>query len=248
MTIKVKNINGLLGTLIFHLAIAISFFSFKITEINEKIEKKTLFVEIDTKDIVIPVEQKKQEIEGKETMTEKMMIQKMAAAELLKDLRNTPVNVSNTAKSKTWKEEDLKPDNYLQNVKNELGIKDEYKNVKDFDANYYEQKKQQKKEIKPAAEYKGPTTITYDLKNRHHTYLHIPVYLCDKSGKVTVDIKVDRSGSVVGATINQSQTEVFFVCLLEAAIKSAIRTRFNGDIKAAERQEGIITYVFLPQN
>ena len=52
--------------------------------------------------------------------------------------------------------------------------------------NQKEKEKQEEKaneSRKMAANYRGPTRIYYDLQGRNHTYLPIPIYKCQGSGK-----------------------------------------------------------------
>ena len=95
--------------------------------------------------------------------------------------------------------------------------------------------------------YKGPTTISYSLEGRTEVYIYPPVYQCQGSGKVVVDIVVNQSGYVIDAIINKSKSQINDDCLVEAANRAALTTRFNAKNTAPERQRGTITYIFIAQ-
>jgi len=94
--------------------------------------------------------------------------------------------------------------------------------------------------------YSGESNITYDLENRYHVSLPIPVYLAYGGGKVVTDILVDRNGRVIKAEArkNPSVTDprTFYYATLAAQ-----RTIFNADSSAPETQQGTITYHFVAQ-
>ena len=85
------------------------------------------------------------------------------------------------------------------------------------------------------------SSVYYSLKNRTDTYLPIPVYLCDRGGKVVVTITVLNTGRVKSATIND-KLSIKNECLRSSAKTYALKARFNSsDILS---QTGTITYHF----
>jgi tRNA pseudouridine55 synthase len=95
--------------------------------------------------------------------------------------------------------------------------------------------------------YKGKTNIMYDLVNRHHTNLPVPVYRCEGSGHVIVLIEVDQVGRVVSAQLDRTHSDAN-ECLCSEAISAARRSLFNPDVKSAPaRQKGTIGYTFVAQ-
>ena len=68
---------------------------------------------------------------------------------------------------------------------------------------------------------------------------------CQQSGKVVVEIKVDRNGNVVKAIPGARGTTNTAPCLMEKAEQAALRTKWEADITAPELQIGKITYNFL---
>jgi flagellar biosynthesis regulator FlaF len=100
---------------------------------------------------------------------------------------------------------------------------------------------------KMAANYKGPTRIFYDLPGRNHLYLPIPIYLCQGSGKVMLNIEVSQKGEVLKAQIEPKESTTSDPCLIETAVTTALLSRFNPDVKSQKIQKGTLTYIFVAQ-
>lgn len=92
---------------------------------------------------------------------------------------------------------------------------------------------------------KGRVTVSFSLTDpvRTSRYLHIPAYRCESGGDVVVRITVDRGGEVIAARVESGGDD----CMRETAISAARASRFNIDPSAPERQQGTITYIFIPQ-
>ena len=93
--------------------------------------------------------------------------------------------------------------------------------------------------------YRGPTTVSYELVGRRHTWMPAPVYKCRSGGTIVVNIVVNGNGYVIAAEINKSKSDSEDPCLVSAAKRDAERSRFNEASLA--RQQGSITYIFQPQ-
>lgn len=74
-----------------------------------------------------------------------------------------------------------------------------------------------------------------------------PEYNSKAEGKVVVEIRVDRSGTVVSASPGKAGTTTNDPVLREAAKAAALKAKFNSDPNAAEIQVGTITYTFIQQ-
>ncbi|MCT4613990.1 MAG: TonB family protein [Marinifilaceae bacterium] len=86
--------------------------------------------------------------------------------------------------------------------------------------------------------------VGYSLSGRNSLSLPKPKVNLQETGKVIVEITVDKEGNVVkarpgvvGSTTNNSY-------LLQAAKKAALKAKFNKDENAASYQQGTITYIF----
>ena len=71
-----------------------------------------------------------------------------------------------------------------------------------------------------------------------------PEYSIQASGKVVVEIWVDRDGNVTDAVPGAAGTTVTEKTLWEAARKAALKAHFNIKKDAPEKQKGTITYIF----
>ena len=239
---------GIFGTVIFHLIVAIIIMSFQIRSL--KTEAKDIF-EIE----FLAEEQTKKEeqlIEVPVTTIEKIL---QGDEEML----NIARNLASKADPR------INRDEYIDMVKEEL-----IKNGKLSENNYIDEQKRQAEKTdenlafndeakvkddqnKPTesqeleANYKGPTRIYYDLSGRTHTYLPIPIYKCQGSGKVALSIEVNQKGGVEKAQIIGSESTTSDPCLIEAAVKAAVISRFNSDLNAPKIQTGTISYHFVAQ-
>ncbi len=94
--------------------------------------------------------------------------------------------------------------------------------------------------------YSGKSNIEYQLANRHHLRLPIPVYLARGGGEVIVDVVVNRQGRVVSAKPRRSGQLRDEQIYLYAGI-AAQRSVFNTDETAPALQTGTIRYTFIAQ-
>jgi len=97
------------------------------------------------------------------------------------------------------------------------------------------------------AMYNGPTRIFYNLENRHHLKLPIPIYKCENAGLIVINIIVDQSGRITDYSPDEQSSTTSDKCLLDAAISSIRQTRFNPDNNSPEKQSGYISFEFVAQ-
>ena len=228
------NINGILGTIIFHMVLILFFLSVKVGDIRRK---QMEYFPIDFEEELVNIEQIIKEIEN-------MPVEIEPLEEEVR--RNIAVNVASKMN------EEISTEKYIEQLKEELGIENlqQYIDRKLPEAGnltYSEEEKTRNNDESPSdEEYSGPTNVTYYLENRFKQYLPIPVYTCKVGGLVIVNIAVSQKGTVISTSISKD-SETSDECLLETAIKYATRTRFNADFNAVPRQEGYIMYHFVPQ-
>ena len=86
------------------------------------------------------------------------------------------------------------------------------------------------------------TSISYSLVERNAYSLPPPIYTCIEGGKVVINIKVDGSGYVTAADFNDQSSSTSNGCLVDNAIRYALKARFSPDSKSS--QIGTITYLF----
>jgi TonB family protein len=73
--------------------------------------------------------------------------------------------------------------------------------------------------------------------------LDVPAYRCEGGGEVVVRITVNPAGDVTAASILSGGDE----CMRSTALQSARKSRFDINNSAPTRQNGTITYIFIPQ-
>ena len=239
---------GILGTVIFHLIVAIIIMSFQLRSL--KIQSRDMF------EIEFLTEEKSEEDEQLKEIPV-TTIEKILQGD--EEMLNIAKNLANKADPKVNRED------YIDMVKEEL-----IKSGKLSENNYIdEQKRQAEKpdenlafndeskvkddQNKPteaqemASNFKGPTRIYYDLEGRNHTYLPIPIYKCEGSGKVALRIEVSQKGIVEKTVVLAGKSTTADQCLIEAAVRAALITRFNSDLKAPKLQTGTLSYHFVAQ-
>jgi len=100
-------------------------------------------------------------------------------------------------------------------------------------------------------EYSGPTTISYEFLeaplDRGRVHLTVPVYRCQGSGVVRVEVEVRPDGSVHEASIVGLIEGRDQVCFADAALEAARSSRFRVELSGPERHRALITYTFIAQ-
>lgn len=90
------------------------------------------------------------------------------------------------------------------------------------------------------------TTISYQLKDRKDIDLPNPVYTCDGSGKVVINIEVNDLGKVIRTNYNRKASTTTNQCLIDSASEYAAKARFNSEASRI-KQLGTITFNFPGQ-
>ena len=241
---------GILGTLIIHLIAGILFMSLQLRSLQKAISTE---YQVELAPQPEPEKKKDKIAELAPTTVEKVL---KGDEEML--------NIARNLSSKST--EKINPSDYIDKVKEELiksgklGVDnyiDEQKKMKesngDENLNVAKDTIGNKEKVKPtksqelAANFKGPTRIYYDLVNRNHLYLPIPIYKCEGSGKVVLSIEVDQNGVVQKAQIVDRESTASDPCLIETAINTALISRFNPDASSPRIQLGMLTYEFVAQ-
>ena len=249
-----RRLVGLLGTVIIHLIIGIMIMAFKIRELHVK-ANLVLDLELAT------------ELENRRMNDEELKLPELSATTAIEralqgdaELLNIARNLASTAEPAISREEyidmvkdellrsgQLGEDNYIdrQRLGSANSSNENYVPVNTTAAVRVEERKPSEQNI-TAANYKGPTRISYFLEGRTDTYIDTPIYKCQGSGIITLRIEVNPSGRVEKATVLTSQS-VTDQCLSETAINSAYASRFNSDVNAPKIQTGTLTFEFVAQ-
>ncbi|WP_431133569.1 hypothetical protein [Psychroserpens mesophilus] len=90
------------------------------------------------------------------------------------------------------------------------------------------------------------SSVSFSLRNRNKVKLPPPVYLCEVTGKIVVNITVDSNGLVTDTYINSSSSSDN-QCLIDHALEYAENAVFSSDA-TAKSQIGSITYYFKGKN
>jgi hypothetical protein len=242
---------GILGTVIIHLLAAIIFMSFQLQGLKTK-EKQIEKFEIE----FAAIEEKKvaeKPIELPPTSVENILHDD---AEMLNIARNLSSKSEEKVDAKDYidkvKEEliesgKLGTDNYLDRQKGNTQMTEDDQFILEKKEEKEKQKEKENDSRKMAANYRGPTRIYYDLQGRNHTYLPIPIYKCQGSGKIVLIIEVNQKGNVENANIMEGESTAKDECLIETAVRTALVSRFEPNLNAPKIQKGTLTYIFVAQ-
>lgn len=142
----------------------------------------------------------------------------------------------------------------LESQKDEDFLKDREKWKEIISTYVYEEEAASTADTKPETEetpFTGPTRITYEFneapQNRQKRELTIPVYRCQGAALVTVDIEVQRDGTVSSARVARVESARDSQCFIDAAEGAALTSTFRRDNTAPAKQKARITYQFVAQ-
>lgn len=92
---------------------------------------------------------------------------------------------------------------------------------------------------------KGSVTVSFSFTNpvRYSRHLVKPAYRCEGGGEVIVSAIVNQRGEVTSAWVESGGDE----CMRQTAVESARNSRFDINRNAPAKQQGTITYIFIPQ-
>ena len=240
---------GILGTVIIHLTAGIIFMSFQIKSLQKDL-KDEFVIEFVT---IEETEDNEKMIELPATSVEKILQGDEEMLNIIRNLANkaeqkiNPADYIDMVKEELIKSGMLGADNYIDEQKKAEELKADEKIAFENDTLKNHDIGKPKESQEMAANYKGPTRIYYDLQDRTHTYLPIPIYKCEGSGQVALSIEVNQKGIVEKAQIITNKSTTSSPCLIETAVKSALASRFNSDINAPKIQTGTLSYHFIAQ-
>ncbi|MFO7655760.1 MAG: hypothetical protein R6W78_01730 [Bacteroidales bacterium] len=228
-----NRLNGILGTVVFHLLIVLVFL---IVRLGEAKKKHVETLQIDFLNELVKIEEYLAE---KEPMPDIMPLDDQT-------VKNIAVNVAEKLS------QEISTEKYLEEVKEELGINELNQNLErelpeDNSPQFIEKAVDESKETQQKEQqYKGKTRISVNMPNRSVRRQHVPIYKCERSGIVVINIVVDQTGNVIGADFS-GNSNTRDECLVEEAKASAYKFLFSADLKGEPRQKGTITFEFLPQ-
>ena len=235
-----ENASGILGTIAFHLVLIVIFLILKISTERTRMEN---LIMVDFEELP---EEKQTPEEPDPEFAEKL------ARYLEEPASNVPVNVARQI------EQDLSTENYVRELEEDLDAnrpeswKEMQERLKELEESEQDEiamgeEDTLSREDRAKNEYVGPTNIYYDLEYRYHLRLPVPVYKCEGDGLIEIRIVVDQQGRVEKAETEKPGDTANEICLAEAAVTAALKTRFNPDYDAPPHQVGTITYHFIAQ-
>ncbi|MEI8224421.1 MAG: hypothetical protein WCG82_00670 [Bacteroidota bacterium] len=240
---------GILGTVIIHLIAGIIFMSFQIKSLQKdpSDEFEVEFAQVEES------ETKEKLIELPATSIERILKGDDEMLNIARNLANKseemidPSDYIDMVKEELIKSGKLGIDNYIDEQKKMDEMKADEKLAFENDTVGKNESDKPKKSQEMAANYKGPTRIYYDLPGRTHTYLPIPIYKCQGSGKVVLSLEVNQKGVVEKALIIANESTTLDPCLIETAVTTALISRFNPDVNSPKIQTGTLSYHFVAQ-
>ena len=223
---------GLCVTIIAYLVLMIAFVSSKIV-VGRRPHTQGMFIDLQT---LAELEKERDRLEQQQDPIDWKSVQNQvsnenALNEKLRDDRGTNAAALNDAAAEAERRMQANREAYEQGLAEERAIRERNGAGKD-------EERQDRK-------VKGRVTVSFSLTDpvRTSRSLNIPAYRCEGGGDVVVEITVNRAGEVVNARVQSGGDE----CMRESALRAARVSRFNIDQSAPARQQGTITYIFIPQ-
>ena len=87
------------------------------------------------------------------------------------------------------------------------------------------------------------SSISFSLVGRRAIDIPNPIYTCDRSGKVVINITVDAQGAVINTSVNKASSTTTNECLTNKALEYAAGAIFSS-LAGRNSQPGTITYNF----
>ena len=232
-----ENRIGLCVTIIVYLVISIVFVSAKIGASKREIPN-TMYIDLgavellkDERDRLLEeVRRKNNEFDWKSVRN--LSSNENALNENLEDEKGTDVSELNAAAEAIEKERRANREAY------ERGLRE---------ANAIGENREQGESGKERkdSKRKGNVTVSFSFKNpvRYSRYLVKPAYRCEGGGEVIVSVVVNQRGEVTSAWVESGGDE----CMRQTAVESARNSRFDINNSAPAKQQGTMTYIFIPQ-
>lgn len=192
--------------------------------------------------------------EPKEEITEEVITDDAAEENVptvdKKEEKKEPVKEVKEEKPKEKPKPKPKPSKAAKDALNSLlkGSSSEGESVKgegdDKQSGVKGDKKGDPKSNKYYGEAGGGSGGNYNLKGRKALSKPVQKPDCQEEGTVVVSIEVNKNGKVIKASPGARGTTNKVDCLLKAAKEAALKTKWNPDGNAPEKQRGTIIYKF----
>lgn len=227
---------GLCVTIIVYLVFAIVFVSAKIGT-SKRAANETMYIDLGEVELVSEeLERLKEEVRRKSDIDWKsirnLSSNENALNENLEDEKGMDVSELNAAAEAVEKERKANQEAYERGLREANAI----------GAN---RKTGEGDTERKDAKRKGSVTVSFSFKNpvRYSRHLVKPAYRCEGGGEVVVSVVVNQRGEVISAVVTSGGDE----CMRQTAVESARNSRFDINNSAPTKQQGTITYIFIPQ-
>ena len=230
---------GFYTTLVFHLSVLIVLLLFSIGHVATS---ESSFVLDFTKQEAL--EQRQREIELKEEVGRNL--EELLARRSRQQIRNVAVDAGSQLKDDRFKDPSEVYDEARElQRKLDASRRDALAQQTTEEAVDLSQQEREERND-PAAAYKGPSVISYELEGRKALSLPVPAYKGYGAGDVLVDIAVNPAGRVTAAKV-RAQGSSADISLHDFALEAARRSRFSASSGARRNQPGWILYRFIAQ-
>ncbi len=238
-----KNLVAILYTLIFHLVVFIILIFMRVEGLKNDRE---LGVELEFEEKTIEEILADEEVDIPADWLEEVLRQRELSS-------NRAVNLNMSDQFS----EDISTNEYVQELLNQIEMaraQEDREKLEELQAilaaaDYVAPKEELSAE--DAGEFTGPTTITYEFleepRQRSKVLLTIPVYRCQGSGLVSVEVLVARDGRVLDAKVKGPIEGKDRICFSDAALSAARSSKFRIEINGPEHHRALITYTFIAQ-
>ncbi len=230
---------GLFITIIIYLIIGIGFFASKIV-IGRKVSQQGMYIDLQTVEML--EKERDRLVEEVRRANQKIDWSK---------IRNTSSNENalneNLADDRGTKTAELNSDAEAVEARMRANREAYERGLKDAKraGERTEESKSSSDNANSDRKVKGSVTVSFSFKNpvRYSRYLVKPAYRCEGGGEVVVKAVIDRTGKVLSAVVVSGGDE----CMRQTAISAAKGSTFDHNSDAPAKQEGTITYIFIPQ-
>ena len=245
---------GIIGTLLFHILIIISFLFLGLKYQDPPPAEKGISINFGIK------EKGEGKIEPKNNHEITEIIEKKTTAKSIKNTKNkitqeqektVSINKTKVNQKKQKKEEII--DEIIEEIKPKINKKALFKNKKQNKTNseglFNNKENQGLLEGNVNTEnHKGSGIsqkgTSYQLSGRTVEHKEKPIYTIQEEGTVVVMITVDRIGNVITAIAGAKGSTTLNKQLLQKAKNAALKTKFNTNKSAPNTQQGKIIYHF----
>jgi len=230
---------ALIITLLFFAVLLLGLFNFNLANKNRK--AREFLMDLDNLKIEEPVVEKPEPEEATKKNTRETAQTHRAFNENLEDREE---NFDQQLKEIFEKNSALQ----TEASKNETSNSSENFNFQDKKKEQVQEKSDGNKTSAVTSTKKGGidhSSISFSLLGRSAVDIPNPVYTCDRSGKIVVNISVNAEGRVTSTSVNKGSSSTTNECLTDQALEYAAQAVFSR-LPGRNSQPGTITYNFKP--